>query len=102
MNSMRSLWKERGQRLISGLMSSPRLLHMIGEFERALRGTPARAALALQSRIRGACDPDDLWDLRADVYTLVKQTYDRWEAQVRLDELDELFDSSRSRAPFAP
>jgi len=100
MDSTRSLW-ERGQRLISGLVS-PRLLHMIGEFERALRGTPTAAAVALQSRIRAVRDPQDLWHLRADVYALVKQTYDRWEAQTRIDELDDLFESSRRRAPFAP
>jgi hypothetical protein len=47
-------------------------------------------------------DRQDLWHLRADIYALVKQTYHRWEAQVRIDELDDLFDSSRPRLPFAP
>jgi hypothetical protein len=103
MHSTRPLWQERGQRLISGLASvSPRLLRMIGEFERALRGTHPPAALALQARIRAVRSKQDLWHLRADVYTLVKQTYDKWEAQIRIDELDDLFDSSRPRAPFAP
>jgi hypothetical protein len=103
MDSTRSLWTERGQRLISSLAAvSPRLLHMISEFERALRGTPPAAAVALQSRIRAVRDRQDLWHLRADIYALVKQTYDRWEAQVRIDELDDLFDSSRPRLPFAP
>ena len=92
------LWRESGQRIISGLSAaSPRLLVMIGEFERALRGTPLPAALALQGRIRGVRDKQDLW-----VYALVKQTYDKWEAQIRIDELDDLFDSSRPRAPFTP
>jgi len=103
MGSTRPLWSERGQRLIAASTAgSPRLLQMIGEFERALRGTPPPAALALQSRIRAARDKQDLWHLRADVYALVKQTYDKWEAQIRVDELDDLFDSSRPRAPFAP
>jgi len=103
MDSTRSLWKERGQRLVTGLAAvSPRLLQMIGEFERALRGTPQAAASALQGRIRGVRDKQDLWHLRAEVYALVKQTYDKWEAQIRIDELDDLFDSSRPRAPFAP
>jgi len=103
MNSTLPLWKERGQRLIIGLaVASPRLLRMIGEFERALRGTPAPAALALQGRIRAVRSKQDLWHLRADVYELVRQTYDKWEAQIRIDELDDLFDSSRPRAPFAP
>jgi len=97
------LWKEHGQRLVIGLAAvSPRLVQMIGAFERALRGTPTSDAVALQARIRAARHKHDLWHLRADVYTLVRQTYDRWEAQLRLDELDELFDSSHARVPFAP
>ena len=78
------------------------MLQMIGEFERALRGTPPPAALALQARIRAVRGKQDLWHLRADVHALVKQTYDKWEAQIRIDELDDLFDSSHPRAPFAP
>ncbi len=70
--------------------------------QRALRGTPPPAALALQARIRAVRAKQDLWHLRADIYALVKQTYDKWEAQIRIDELDDLFDSSRPRAPFAP
>ncbi|HEU5297665.1 MAG TPA: hypothetical protein VFU71_23000 [Burkholderiaceae bacterium] len=96
MDTTRSLWKERSQRSFGGLVS-PRLLHMISEFERALRGTPPAAAVALQSRIRAVRDPLDLWHLRADVYALVDHTYDRWEAQTRIDELDDLFESSRRR-----
>jgi len=102
MNSTRPLWNERGQRLVSGAAVSPRLLHMIDEFERALRGTPQAAASALQGRIRAVRSKHDLWHLRFDVYTLVKQTYDKWEAQVRVGELDDLFDSSHRRLPFAP
>jgi hypothetical protein len=102
MNSTRPLWQERGQRLIGGLSVSPRLVQMIGEFERALRGTQPPAVLALQARIRAVRSKQDLWHLRADVYALVKQTYDKWEAQTRIDELDDLFDASRPRAPFAP
>ena len=97
------LWKEHGQRLVIGLAAvSPRLVQMIGEFERALRGTPTPEAVALQARIRAARHKHDLWHLRGDVYTLVSQTYDRWEAQLRLDELDELFDSSLPRVALAP
>jgi len=103
MGSTRSLWSQHGQRLIAGpAAASPRLLQMIGTFERALRGTPPPAALALQTRIRAVRAKQDLWHLRADIYALVKHTYDKWEAQIRIDELDDLFDSSRPRAPFAP
>jgi hypothetical protein len=103
MGSTRPLWKEGGQRVIGASASaSPRLLQMIGAFERALRGTPPPAAMALQARIRAVRGKQDLWHLRADIYALVMQTYDRWEAQIRIDELDDLFDSSRPRAPFAP
>lgn len=103
MGSTRPLWRPYGQRLIAGPAAvSPRLLQMISEFERALRGTPPPAALALQARIRAVRGKQDLWHLRADIYALVKQTYDKWEAQIRIDELDDLFDSSRPRAPFAP
>jgi hypothetical protein len=103
MNSTRPLWNERGQRLVSGLAAvSPRLLRMIDEFERALRGTPPAAASALQGRIRAVRGKQDLWHLRCEIYALVKQTYDRWEAQVRIDELDDLFDLSRPHLPFAP
>jgi hypothetical protein len=99
MDSTRSLWRERGQPIASGLAAvSPRLLHMIFEFERALRGTPAAAAVTLQSRIRAVRDAHDLWHLRDDVYTLVKQTYDKWEARLRIAELDELFDPLYRRA----
>ena len=100
MNSTRSLWRERGQPIVSGLAAvSPRLVHMIFEFERALRGRPAAAAVTLQSRIRAVRDARDLWHLRHDVYALVKQTYDKWEAQRRIEELDELFDPLHRRAP---
>jgi hypothetical protein len=103
MGSTRPLWNQSGQRLINASASaSPRLLQMIGIFERALRGTPPPAALALQARIRAVRGKQDLWHLRADIYALVKQAYDKWEAQIRIDELDDLFDSSRPRAPFAP
>ena len=97
------LWKEHGQRQVTGPAAvSPRLLRMIGEFERALRGTAPAAALALQARIRAVRGKHDLWHLRAEVYALVRQAYDKWEAQGRLDELDDLFDPSHPRAPFAP
>ena len=103
MGSTRPLWRERGQRLIAAPAAvSPRLLQMIGAFERALRGTPPPSALSLQARIRAVRGKQDLWHLRADIYALVRQTYDKWEAQIRIDELDDLFDSSRPRAPFAP
>jgi tartrate dehydratase beta subunit/fumarate hydratase class I family protein len=96
MDSTRSLWKQRGQRFVAGPSAiSTRLSQMISEFERALRGTPAAAALALQGRIRSVRSKQDLWHLRADVHALVVQAYDKWEAQTRLDELDELFDASR-------
>jgi len=102
-NATLPLWKEHGQRLVTGLAAvSPRLLQMIGAFERALRGTPRPAALLLCARIRAVRDKQDLWHLRADVYALVRQTYDKWEAQLRIDELDDLFDGTRPRAPFAP
>jgi hypothetical protein len=99
MESTRSLWKERGHRFAAGLAaSSSRLSHMINEFERALRGTLPADALALQSKIRAARTNIDLWDLRNDVHALVKQAFDKWEAQTRLDELESLFDSSGPRS----
>ena len=94
------LWKEHGHRLAIGLATvSPRLMQMIGEFERALRGTPPSAAIALQARIRAVRDKQDLWHLRGDVFALVRDTYDKWEAQFRLDDLEALFGVSRPRAP---
>ncbi len=96
------LWKDHGQRLVTGLAAvSPRLVQMIAAFERALRGTPRPASLLLCARIRAVRHKHDLWHLRADVYALVRQTYDRWEAQLRIDELDDLFDLSHPRVPFA-
>jgi hypothetical protein len=99
-----SLWKQHGQRLFSGLAAnSVRLSHLMHEFERALRGTAWPAALALQGQIRSARSVDDLWHLRADVRALVTQSYDKWEAQTRLDDLDALFDTVPSRhLPLAP
>ncbi|HTP70846.1 MAG TPA: hypothetical protein VML58_01405 [Burkholderiaceae bacterium] len=102
-NTTLPLWKEHGQRLVTGLAAvSPRLVQMIGAFERALRGTPPAPAQALCARIRAVRHKQDLWHLRADIYALVRQTYDRWEAQLRIDELDELFDFTRPRVPFTP
>jgi hypothetical protein len=53
----------------------------------------------LQARIRAVRDKQDLWHLRADVFALVRGTYDKWEAQRRLDELEDLFGASRPRVP---
>jgi hypothetical protein len=98
-----SLWKQRGQRLFSGRPAkAARLSQLMHEFERALRGTPLAAAGALKGRIRSARSKHDLWHLRADVHKLVMQTYDRWEAQTRLDELDDLFDTSEPRTSQFP
>lgn len=93
MDSTRSLWKQRGHLFAAGLAaSSSRLSHMINEFERALRGTLPADALALQAKIRAARTKLDLWDLRTDVHALVQQAFDQWEARVRLDDLNSLFD----------
>jgi hypothetical protein len=89
MDSTDSLWPQHGHRFAAGLVgSTSRLSHMINEFERALRDTlPADARTQL-----------DLWDLRLDVHELVRRAYDKWEAQVRLDDLNSLFDAPHSRA----
>ena len=98
-----SLWKQRGQRLFSGRPANPsRLSQLMHEFERALRGTPLAPASALKGRIRSARSKHDLWHLRGDVYALVMQAYDKWEAQTRLDELGDLFDTSEARSSQFP
>jgi hypothetical protein len=99
----RSLWNMRGQRCATGLASSSsRLTHMISEFERALRGTPPSDAWALKAKIRAARSKHDLWFLRTDIQALVKQAFDHWEAQVRLRELEALFDSAGPRSVLFP
>ena len=98
MDATHSLWPQHGQRFAAGLVSSSsRLSHMINEFERALRGTLPVDARDLRWRIRGARTKLDLWDLRLDVHELVRRDFDKWEAQVRLDDLDSLFDAPASR-----
>ena len=98
MDSTHSLWPRQGQRFAAGLAaSSSRLSHMINAFEDALRGTLPADARDLRSRIRSARTKLDLWDLRPDVRDLVCRAFDKWEAQVRLDDLDSLFDGPRPR-----
>jgi hypothetical protein len=65
---------------------------MAHAFEHALRGTLPADARDLRSRIRAARTKLDLWDLRADVHDLVRRAFDQWEAQVRLEDLNSLFD----------
>jgi hypothetical protein len=97
MDATDSLWPQRGHRFAAGLVAgSSRLSHMINEFERALRGTLPVDARDLRSRIRAARTQLDLWDLRPDVHALVSRAFDKWEAQVRLDDLNSLFDFPRS------
>ncbi len=98
-----SLWKQRGQRLFSGRPANPsRLSQLMHEFERALRGAPPASTSELKGRIRSARSKHDLWHLRGDVHALVTRTYDKWEAQTRLDELDDLFDSAEPRSSQFP
>jgi hypothetical protein len=98
MDSTHSLWPRQGQRFAAGLAaSSSRLSHMINAFEHALRGTLPADARDLRSRIRSARTKLDLWDLLPDVHDLVRRAFDRWEAQVRLDDLNSLFDAPRPR-----
>ena len=98
MDSTDSLWPQR-HRFAAGLAASAsRLAHMINEFERALRGTRLADARDLCPRIRAARTQLDLWDLRLDVHQIVCQAFDKWEAQVRLDDLNSLFDPPRSRS----
>jgi hypothetical protein len=93
-----SLWPQHGQRSAAGLVaSSSRLAHMINEFERALRGTLPADARDLLSRIRAARTKLDLWDPRSDVHLLVRRTFDAWEARMRLEDLDSLFDALPAR-----
>lgn len=88
-----SLWPQRSHRFAAGLVgSSSRLSHMINEFERALRGTLPADARDLQAKIRAARTKLDLWDLRVDVHELVRRAFDKWEAKIRLDDLNSLFD----------
>lgn len=98
MDSTDSLWPQQGRRFAAGLVSSTsRLSHMINAFEHALRGTLAADTRDLRSRIRAARTPLDLWDLRLDVHERVRRTFDKWEAQTRLDDIDSLFDAPRPR-----
>ena len=92
-----SLWPQQGQRFAAGLVASAsRLAHMINEFERALRGTRPADARDLLSRIRSARTKLDLWDLRGDVHELVRRAFYPWEARMRLDDLNSLFDAPRA------
>jgi hypothetical protein len=98
MDSTHSLWPRQGHRFAAGLVaSSSRLSHMVNAFEHALRGTPPADARDLRTRIRSARTKLDLWDLRLDVHDLVRLAFDKWEAQVRLDDLNSLFDAPRPR-----
>jgi hypothetical protein len=98
MDATHSLWPRPGHRFASGLVAgSARLSHMINAFEHALRGTLPADARDLRSRIRSARTQLDLWDLRLDVHDLVCRAFDKWEAQVRLDDLNSLFDAPRPR-----
>jgi hypothetical protein len=99
MDSTDSLWPQRGHRFAAGLAASAsKLAHMINEFERALRGTRTADARDLCSRIRAARTQVDLWDLRLDVHELVRQAFDKWEAKVRLDDLNSMFDPPHRRS----
>jgi hypothetical protein len=98
MDSTHSLWPRQGHRFTAEpAFGSSRLSHMINAFEHALRGTLPADARDLRSRIRSARTQLDLWDLRADVRDLVCRTFDKWEAKVRLDDLNSLFDGPRPR-----
>jgi hypothetical protein len=93
-----SLWPQPSLRFAAGLVASvSRLSHMINEFEHALRGTLPADARDLLARIRSARTKLDLWELRSDVYELVRRTFDTWEARARLADLNSLFDPPRSR-----
>jgi hypothetical protein len=98
MDSTDSLWPQRGHRFAAGMVgSNSRLFHMINAFEHALRGAQPAETRDVRSRIRAARTPLDLWDLRLDVHELVRRRFDRWEARMRLDDLDSLFDAPRPR-----
>jgi hypothetical protein len=102
MDSTHSFWPRPGHRFAAGLSaSSSRLAHMINEFEHALRGTLPADTLTLRAQIRAARNKLDLWDLRADVHALVQQAFDQWEARMRLDDLNSLFDRPVHRSASA-
>ena len=79
-----------------------RLAQLVSEFEQALAGVASPAALRLRSRIHGAKSRVDLWYLRPEVFDLVSHALGQWEAQLRLDVLNDLFESSGSRSGPIP
>jgi hypothetical protein len=81
---------------------NPRLMHLMGEFEQALKGLESNESLRLRARILCAKSKADLWYLRADVFDLIARAMGQQEAQGRLEGLNDLFESSGPRTGPIP
>lgn len=93
-----SLWPRSGTRYLVGPTAAlARMAELREEFEQALRGVYGQTASVLRSRVRGADSPDDLWYLRTEIFEHVSLAISQAEAQVRLRELDALFEPVRVR-----
>jgi hypothetical protein len=98
-----SLWGQRKPAgPIQAASANPRLAHLMDEFEQALSGVESPDSLRLRARILCARSKADLWYLRADVFDLISHAMGQWEAQERLADLNELFESSGPRTGPIP
>ena len=81
---------------------NPRLAHLMDEFEYALNGLETPESMRLRARILCAKSKADLWYLRADVFDMIALAMGQFEAQTRLESLNELFESSGPRTGPIP
>lgn len=93
------LWPRAGLRYQSGPAAAlAKTAELREEFEQALRGIYGDRASLLRSRVRGADTPDELWHLRSEIFEQVSRAIGQAEADLRLRELDSMFEPLRGRA----
>jgi hypothetical protein len=97
------LWGQRKpQELGRTAPRNPRLRLLMDEFENALAGVETPEAMRLRARILCAKSKADLWYLRADVFNMISHAMGQYQAQQRLESLNELFESSGPRTGPIP
>jgi hypothetical protein len=79
-----------------------RLAHLVNEFEQALLGVSTPTSQLLRRKIQRAKSKSDLWYYRTDVFDIVSHAFGQWEAESRLDRLNDLFESTGSRSGSIP
>ena len=100
---IRSPWSFRKLKSQRNVRSSEHLqAALVHDFEQALAGISSPESVILLGRIRRAKSKPDLWYMRSNVFDLVSHALGQREAQLRLDLLNELFDSAGAKTGPVP